>query len=104
MVEIILMILTLLIGTLDDFKWFIQYKKIQRTNKTQALSKRVLIISIFSKSWVFGYSLYKGQFLYTFLYGIGVIGTWMVLYTVYKISRLKNKSPIKFIKRAFHLI
>lgn len=102
MIEIILFSITLIIGTLDDFKWFIQYRKIKQTNKTQALSKRVLIISVFSKLWVFGYALFKQQYLYMFLYGVGAVGTWLVLMIVYKISRIKNKSPIKFFKRAFY--
>jgi len=100
---LILAIVTVLIGSIDELKYLLQYRKIKYTKRFGAVSKRFYLISILTKSWVLCYAIWKGEWVFGILYTIGLISSMAVLYVIYRYSNIKDRNIIKFILRCFHI-
>lgn len=101
--DILFSILALLIGGIDEYKWFIQYSKLTKTRSVRGISKRMLIISFTSKSFVLLYALYSRNLTFVLLYLLGAIGSYLCLKTVYRLSYIENKSLLNFLKYSFYI-
>lgn len=101
--QIIFGIVAILIGTADEYKYWFQYKKIKRTKKTGGVSRRMILISVFSKLFVLSYALVNRNLVFGLLYSVGAITSGMTLVILYRYSRIRKKTPLKFFKSAFHI-
>ena len=87
MTTIVLAILAVFFGLLDNCKYLLQAKKIRKFNKPKSVSKRFLLISIVTRLFLVMYSLYVGYWVFVTIYFIGLFTTfnaYWILYTKYR--------------------
>ncbi len=100
---IILAALTVIIGSIDELKYILQYRKIMKTRKFSAISKRFYLTSVITKSWVLFYAILRQSWVFALLYVIGLINSATVLSIIYRYSNIKNRNIFKFLLRCFHI-
>ncbi len=100
---LILGIMTLIFGFCDEMKYYWQFKKIQITRRTGGVSRRMLLTSVATKSFVLYYALYTKTYIFAVLYVIGLITSFMALKILYDYSKIRDKSVLNFVLKSFHI-